>query len=139
MCVLFFFLMMQRPPRSTRTDTLFPYTTLFRSCSFVLDGDGRTLHRLIDWEEEERVTRWAKGADGRWTCAPGALAEWDTHPADLYHAMMVGLRDYVERNRFPGVVRGLSGGIGSAICAAVAAEALGAEKVRAGERGVGEE
>src|SRR3546814_18680877 len=73
--------------------------------------------RISDWSSdvcssdlEERVTRWAKGADGRWTCAPGALAEWDTHPADLYHAMMVGLRDYVERNRFPGVVLGLWGG-----------------------------
>src|SRR3546814_20940773 len=43
--------------------------------------------------------------------------------------MMVGLRDYVERNRFPGVVLGLSGGIDSAICAAVAADALGADKV----------
>jgi len=42
---------------------------------------------------------------------------------------MVGLRDYVERNRFPGVVLGLSGGIDSAICAAVAADALGADKV----------
>src|SRR3546814_11709379 len=157
--------MIRRPPRSTLTDTLFPYTTLFRSddrrrgrvfadrvaetrlplvylnrvggqdelvfdgCSFVLDGDGRTLHRLIDWEEEERVTRWAKGADGRWTCAPGALAEWDTHPADLYHAMKVGLRDYVTRHRFSGLVLGLSGGIDSGTWAAVAADALGADKV----------
>src|SRR3546814_17111819 len=88
--------------------------------------------RISDWSSDvcssDLVTRWAKGADGRWTCAPGALAEWDTHPADLYHAMMVGLRDYVERNRFPGVVLGLSGGIDSAICAAVAADALGADK-----------
>src|SRR3546814_8869090 len=53
---------------------------VFDGCSFVLDGDGRTLHRLIDWEEEERVTRWAKGADGRWTCAPGGLAKWVPTP-----------------------------------------------------------
>src|SRR3546814_16002023 len=89
--------------------------------------------RISDWSSDvcssDLVTRWAKGADGRWTCAPGALAEWDTHPADLYHAMMVGLRDYVERNRFPGVVLGLSGGIDSAICVAVAADALGADQV----------
>src|SRR3546814_18064346 len=43
--------------------------------------------------------------------------------------MIVSLRDYVERNRFPGVVLGLSGGIDSAICAAIAADALGPEKV----------
>ena len=48
----------------------------------------------------------------------------------VYHAMTVGLRDYVEKNRFPGVVIGLSGGIDSALSAAVAVDALGAERVR---------
>jgi NAD+ synthase len=48
----------------------------------------------------------------------------------IYHAMTVGLRDYVEKNRFPGVVLGLSGGIDSALTAAVAVDALGAERVR---------
>lgn len=101
---------------------------VFDGCSFVLDGDGSTAHRLIDWEPEERVTRWSKGADG-WSCAPGAIAEWEAHPADIYSAMILSLRDYVERNRFPGVVLGLSGGIDSAICAAIAADALGPDKV----------
>ena len=48
----------------------------------------------------------------------------------IYHAMTVGLRDYVEKNRFPGIVIGLSGGIDSALSAAVAVDALGAERVR---------
>ena len=101
---------------------------VFDGCSFVLGGDGGAAHRLIDWEAEERVTRWTKGAGG-WTCEPGAIAEWDAHPADIYSAMILSLRDYVERNGFPGVVLGLSGGIDSAICAAIAADALGPDKV----------
>jgi NAD+ synthase len=102
---------------------------VFDGCSFVLNADGSTAHRLADWEAEERVTHWAKDADGRWICAPGVVAAWDDHPADIYHAMTIALRDYVTRNRFPGVVLGLSGGIDSAICAAIAADALGPDKV----------
>lgn len=101
---------------------------VFDGCSFVLNGDGTTAHRLIDWEAEERITHWTKGASG-WTCEAGTIAEWDAHPADIYHAMVIALRDYIERNRFPGVVLGLSGGIDSAICAAIAADALGPDKV----------
>ncbi|MCW5647150.1 MAG: NAD+ synthase [Sphingopyxis sp.] len=101
---------------------------VFDGCSFVLNGDGSTAHRLADWEPEERVTRWTKGASG-WVCDTGAIAEWEAHPADIYSAMILSLRDYVERNRFPGVVLGLSGGIDSAICAAIAADALGPDKV----------
>src|SRR3546814_15681231 len=84
---------------------------------------GRAAHRLTDWEAEERVTRWTNAGDGRWTCELGAIAEWEAHPADIYSAMIVSLRDYVDRNRFPGVVPGLSGGIDSATCAAIAADA----------------
>jgi NAD+ synthase len=102
---------------------------VFDGCSFVLNGNGTAAHQLVDWEEEERITRWTRGADGRWACDAGAIATWDTHPADIYHAMIVSLRDYVERNDFPGVVLGLSGGIDSAICAAIAADALGPDKV----------
>jgi NAD+ synthase len=101
---------------------------VFDGCSFVLNADGEAAHRLPDWEEHLAVTEWARGANG-WTCAPGELAVWEDHPADIYSAMVLALRDYVERNRFPGVVLGLSGGIDSAICAAIAADALGPERV----------
>ncbi len=101
---------------------------VFDGCSFVLNRDGATAHRLVDWEEAERVTRWTKGAGG-WECEAGAIAEWEARPADIYSAMIVSLRDYVTRNGFPGVVLGLSGGIDSAICAAIAADALGPDKV----------
>jgi NAD+ synthase len=102
---------------------------VFDGCSFVLGADGSVRHRLTDWAEEERVTRWARDAAGIWQCEAGELATWEQHPADIYSAMVLALRDYVERNRFPGVVLGMSGGIDSALCAAIAADALGPERV----------
>jgi NAD+ synthase len=100
----------------------------FDGASFILNGDGSIAHQLPDWEEALRITQWERGADG-WRCLPGAIAPLESHPSDLYHAMMVGLRDYVTANRFPGVILGLSGGIDSALCAAIAADALGPERV----------
>ncbi len=101
---------------------------VFDGCSFVLNANGKPAHRLPDWEEHLAVTQWQKGADG-WQCKDGTLAIWEQHPADIYSAMVLALRDYVDTNRFPGVVLGLSGGIDSAICAAIAADALGPERV----------
>jgi NAD+ synthase len=101
---------------------------VFDGCSFVLNADGSAAHRLPDWEEHLRVTEW-KRANAGWTCTTGELAVWEDHPADIYSAMVLALRDYVERNRFPGVVLGMSGGIDSAICAAIAADALGPDRV----------
>ena len=101
---------------------------VFDGSSFVLNADGKAAHRLADWSEELRVTHWKRGVDG-WACDAGELAEWEDHPADIYSAMIVGLRDYVDTNGFPGVVLGLSGGIDSAICAAIAADALGPDRV----------
>jgi NAD+ synthase len=69
-----------------------------------------------------------RGPDG-WRCETRRSHELDSFPADVYRAMMVGLSDYVERNGFPGVILGLSGGIDSALSAAVAVDALGPGKV----------
>jgi NAD+ synthase len=101
---------------------------VFDGCSFVLNADGRAAHQLPDWEEHLRITRWTREAAG-WVCHSGEVAVWEEHPADIYSAMVLALRDYVDRNRFPGVVLGLSGGIDSAICAAIAADALGPDRV----------
>ena len=49
---------------------------------------------------------------------------------DIYSALVLGLKDYVEKNNFPGVILGLSGGIDSALCAAISVDALGSEKVK---------
>jgi NAD+ synthase len=101
---------------------------VFDGASFVLNADRTLAHRLPDWDEDVRLTQWQRGPQG-WSCASGNISPPDADPADIYHAMLVGLRDYVNRNRFPGVVLGLSGGIDSALSAAVAVDALGADRV----------
>ncbi|MEE9434449.1 MAG: NAD+ synthase [Sphingorhabdus sp.] len=102
---------------------------VFDGCSFVLNADGSAAQRLPDWSEELCITRWSKDRPGAWQCEAGKLAIWEEHPADIYSAMVVGLRDYVDANRFPGIVLGMSGGIDSALCAAIAADALGPDRV----------
>jgi NAD+ synthase len=101
---------------------------VFDGASFVMNGDGTLAHQLVDWEEALVTTEWRRG-DAGWHCAPGPVQPLDPNPQDVYHAMLVGLRDYVNANRFPGVVLGLSGGIDSALSAAVAVDALGADRV----------
>lgn len=101
---------------------------VFDGASFVLNADGNRVHQMRDWEEEVRITDWHK-KDGKWACDAGEIFELEPHPGDAYHAMVIGLRDYVDTNRFPGVVLGMSGGIDSAICAAIAADALGPDRV----------
>ena len=101
---------------------------VFDGASFVLNGDGTVVHQFKDWEPELRITHWSRTATG-WVCAAGEVAALDPHPQDIYHAMVISLRDYVNTNGFPGVVLGLSGGIDSALSAAVAVDALGADRV----------
>ena len=101
----------------------------FDGSSFVMHPDGEVPVQMPDWEESLLVTEWARTADG-WRCETRCEHELDRFPADVYRAMMVALRDYVGRNGFPGVILGLSGGIDSALSAAVAVDALGVDKVR---------
>ena len=101
---------------------------VFDGASFVVNGDGSLAVQMADWVEQEVTTRWTRTGAG-WRCEPGEIAALADHPEDIYCAMVMALRDYVDRNRFPGVVLGLSGGIDSAICAAIAADALGPERV----------
>ena len=101
---------------------------VFDGASFVINGDGTLAVQMKDWEEQEVTTRWTRTATG-WRCDAGEIAPLADHPEDIYCAMVLALRDYVDRNRFPGVVLGLSGGIDSAICASIAADALGPDRV----------
>ena len=102
---------------------------VFDGASFVLGRDRALRAQLPAWKESVAVTRWERGADGM-DCVGGPMAGRPDDLADIYAAMMLGLRDYVNKNRFPGVVLGLSGGIDSALSAAVAVDALGAARVR---------
>ncbi|TRW15231.1 NAD+ synthase [Glacieibacterium frigidum] len=101
---------------------------VFDGASFVLGGDRHLRLRMADWDEAIVRTDWSRTATG-WDCAHGDVAPAEGPWEEIYHAMLVGLRDYVNANRFPGVVLGLSGGIDSALSAAVAVDALGPDRV----------
>uniref|UniRef100_UPI00286DCC7A NAD+ synthase n=1 Tax=Sphingomonas sp. TaxID=28214 RepID=UPI00286DCC7A len=104
----------------------------FDGSSFVMHPDGELVVQQPDWEEDLLLTEWNReGAKngGGWRCATRASHALDPFPEDVYRAMMVALRDYVTRNGFPGIILGLSGGIDSALSAAVAVDALGPDKV----------
>ncbi len=100
----------------------------FDGSSFVMHPDGQRVVQMPDWEEALLVTNWARTPDG-WRCETQCEHQLDAFPADVYKAMMVALHDYVARNGFPGVILGLSGGIDSALSAAVAVDALGPDRV----------
>ena len=100
----------------------------FDGSSFVMHPDGETVVQMPDWDEDLLITDWARGPDG-WRCETRCKHEIDQFPVDVYRAMMVALGDYVNRNGFPGVILGLSGGIDSALSAAVAVDALGPDRV----------
>jgi NAD+ synthase len=101
---------------------------VFDGSSFILNEDGQRVCQLPGWQESVLLTVWhAQG--GKLAPVPAAIAPPLEPLADIYQAMVCGLRDYVRKNRFPGLLLGLSGGIDSAISAAVAVDALGADKV----------
>jgi NAD+ synthase len=102
---------------------------VFDGGSFVVNADARLVVRLPFWAEAVQATEWMNTA-GQWACAPQPLAPAPAEPDNTYQALMLGLRDYVNKNRFPGVLLGLSGGIDSALTAAIAVDALGANRVR---------
>jgi NAD+ synthase len=101
---------------------------VFDGASFVLNGDGTVAVQLPAWEEALGPTEWRReGAS--WRCSPGEIVAIERDEAANYLACVTGVRDYVNKNGFPGVVLGLSGGVDSALCAALAVDALGAERV----------
>ncbi|MEQ1712203.1 MAG: NAD+ synthase, partial [Hyphomicrobium sp.] len=86
--------------------------------------------QLPAWREAIVVTEWTK-TNGRWVCAPAVTETIEAGDGAAYAACVLGLRDYVSKNGFPGVVLGLSGGIDSALVAAIAVDALGPSRVHA--------
>ncbi len=102
---------------------------VFDGVSFVLDGDRSLKAQLPAFRETVALTRWQRQGE-RWHCVSGMVTPFEDGLEGIYQAMVLGLRDYVDKNRFPGIILGLSGGIDSAISAAVAVDALGPERVR---------
>jgi NAD+ synthase len=102
---------------------------VFEGASFVLNPDLALAVQLPAFREEVASVEFIRTAVG-WRAKAGSIASLETGDEADYAACVLGLRDYVDKNRFPGVVIGLSGGIDSALCAAMAVDALGAERVR---------
>lgn len=97
---------------------------IFDGRSLVMDADQKIVLQSPAFEESLDVFSWPDEYQ------PVADAEENDH-ADIYQALVLGVHDYVEKNGFPGVLLGLSGGIDSALTLAVAADALGADRVSA--------
>ncbi len=103
---------------------------VFDGAGFVLNPDRTLAAMMPHFEEAVTLTEWTRQGD-HLVCTPHVLAPEPEQLELVYCCLTTGLRDYVRKNRFPGVIFGLSGGIDSALSAAVAVDALGAGQVRA--------
>jgi len=103
---------------------------VFDGGSFALGADRRLKAKLASFAEQVTTIEFRRGQKG-WECQPGPIAPEMEQIESIYRAMVLGLRDYVNKTGFPSVVIGLSGGVDSAITAAVAADALGPARVHA--------
>ncbi|MBB3391808.1 NAD+ synthase [Rhizobium sp. BK275] len=102
---------------------------VFDGASFAFNADKSLAFQLSQFEAALAVTTWKRTENG-WRCAEGPMARIPESEEADYRACLLGFRDYVNKNGFKNVVLGLSGGIDSAICAAIAVDALGEERVR---------
>ncbi len=102
---------------------------VFDGASFGFNADKTLAFQMSQFETALAVTTWKKNGDV-WHCAEGPMAHIPEGEEADYRACLLGFRDYVNKNGFKSVVLGLSGGIDSAICAAIAVDALGEERVR---------
>lgn len=102
---------------------------VFDGASFGFNSDRSIAFQMSQFEEQTVVTTWKRNADV-WVCSDGPMSVIPEAEEADYRACMFGLRDYVNKNGFKNVVLGMSGGIDSAICAALAVDALGEERVR---------
>jgi NAD+ synthase len=103
---------------------------VFDGASFAISADKSLAFQMSQFEEAVAVTTWRRQGEG-WVCAGGPMSLIPEKEEADYRACMLGLRDYVNKNGFRNVVLGLSGGVDSALCAALAVDALGEERVRA--------
>ena len=99
---------------------------VFDGASFAMDDEGSLTHQFPAFDE---MLGMVELQDGK--LIGGICAKVEKDEASIYRALCVGVRDYIQKNKFPGVLLGLSGGIDSALTLAVAVDALGADKVRA--------
>src|SRR5688572_10267736 len=103
---------------------------IFDGGSFVMNAAGEVVQRAPLFEEQLYAVD-VDLIDGKAVPRPGHIEPELSEEASVYGALVLGVRDYVTKHRFPGIVLGLSGGIDSALTLAIAVDALGADRVRA--------
>ena len=103
---------------------------VFDGASFVMGANGAVMLRAAEFEEALTVAEF-QPHDGKLVALPGDIVQPESEVASVYHALVLGIRDYVVKNGFHGAVLGLSGGVDSALTCVLAADALGADKIEA--------
>jgi NAD+ synthase (glutamine-hydrolysing) len=104
---------------------------VFDGNSFVMNAAGEIVMRAPAFEAGTWVVEFARSERGKVVPQRGHIADELSDEASVYNALVVGVRDYVTKHGFPGVVMGLSGGVDSALTLAVAVDALGGDRVHA--------
>ena len=104
---------------------------IFDGNSFVMNAAGEVVLRAPAFVEGTYGVEFVRDAGGRIVPVPAVVEPELSDEASVYGALVVGVRDYVNKHGFPGVVMGLSGGIDSALTLAIAVDALGVERVHA--------
>jgi NAD+ synthase (glutamine-hydrolysing) len=104
---------------------------VFDGNSFCMDAKGEVVMRAPPFEEGTYACEFVRDERGKVVPRPGAIAPELGDEASVYSALVLGVRDYVHKHGFPGVVMGLSGGVDSALTLAIAIDALGKERVQA--------
>ncbi len=102
---------------------------VFDGTSMAMDGNGKQVLQLDKFKSDSRIISFVENDDVLITEDEMVIPE-DNELEEVYQALVIGAKDYIEKNKFPGVIVGSSGGIDSALTAVIAADAIGPDKVR---------
>ena len=103
---------------------------VFDGTSMAMDGEGQQILQLEKFKEDYKIVDFTSDQEGKLSSEKREEIPEDKELEEVYKALVLGAKDYIQKNNFPGVLIGSSGGIDSALTAAIAADAIGPEKVR---------
>jgi len=103
---------------------------VFDGTSMAMDGEGQQILQLEKFKEDYKIVNFTSDQEGKLSSEKREEIPEDKELEEVYQALVLGAKDYIQKNNFPGVLIGSSGGIDSALTAAIAADAIGPEKVR---------
>ena len=103
---------------------------VFDGTSMAMDGEGQQILQLEKFKEDYKIVNFTSDQEGKLSSEKREEIPEDQELEEVYKALVLGAKDYIQKNNFPGVLIGSSGGIDSALTAAIAADAIGPEKVR---------